>query len=157
MLNSRNGKVVLAALLAIGLAACTTKRADVVTEDKGGAAASSASVNGNAIGAGTSAAAVGSSIDSQPLGNDSNSATNSAPAAGSLLAVHVVHFDYDSAELQQQALPALQAHAQYLRGHPAARMTIGGHTVDHKSLTGLSAADLDHELRDSKALLHSAF
>ena len=36
-----------------------------------------------------------------------------------------------------------------------AGMTIGGHTVDHKSLTGLSAADLDHELRDSKALLDS--
>jgi peptidoglycan/xylan/chitin deacetylase (PgdA/CDA1 family) len=34
-----------------------------------------------------------------------------------------------------------------------AGMTIGGHTVDHKSLTGLSAVDLDHELRDSKAVL----
>ncbi|HET8731478.1 MAG TPA: peptidoglycan-associated lipoprotein Pal [Moraxellaceae bacterium] len=129
MFNTRNGKVVLAAVLALGLAACTTKRADVATEDRGAAAANSASANGNAIGAGTSAANVGSTIDSQPLANDSNAAgAATSAAAGSLLAVRVVHFDYDTADIQQQAVPVLQAHAQYLRSNPGARLTVGGHT-----------------------------
>lgn len=126
MLISRKSKIVAATVLALGLAACTTKRADVADQGNGAAAAGA---NGGAIGADASAANVGGGLDSQSLGGDANGAGAGAGAtSGAPLSVRVVHFDYDSAELQQDAYPVLQAHAAYLRSNPSARLIVGGHT-----------------------------
>lgn len=129
MLISRNSKILAAMLLALGLAACTTKRADVAVSDGNSAATAGANGQGGAIGADTSAANMGGGIDSQSLGGGATDGSGAAGAtAGAPLSVRVIHFDYDSAEIQQDAFPVLQAHAQYLRNNPSARLAIGGHT-----------------------------
>lgn len=127
MLISRKSKILAATVLAIGLAACTTKRADVADQGTG---AATAGTNGGAIGADASAANVGGGIDSQSLGGDANGAggAGTAATAGAPLSVRVIHFDYDSADLQQDSYAVLQAHAQFLRSNAGARLTIGGHT-----------------------------
>lgn len=127
MLISRNSKILAASLLALALAACTTKRTDG-TEQGTGAAATDGGAGG-AIGADASAASVGGGLDSQALGADGSGAAAGAGAAGGTpLSVRMVRFDYDSAELSQDSYPVLQAHAQHLRNNPAARVAIGGHT-----------------------------
>lgn len=128
MLISRKSKILAATILAIGLSACTTKRSDVAVSDQGTGAATTAGTGG-AIGADTSAANMGGNIDSQSLGGDTTGGANGAGAtAGAPLSVRVVHFDYDSADIQQEAYPVLQAHAAFLKANPSARLAIGGHT-----------------------------
>ncbi|MES2919717.1 MAG: peptidoglycan-associated lipoprotein Pal [Pseudomonadota bacterium] len=128
MLISRNSKILAATVLALGLAACTTKRTGGDADGAGTPAGASA--GSGAIGADASAATVGGGIDSQSMGGaDGTGAAASAGATGGApLSVRVVHFDYDSADLQQDAFPVLQAHAQHLRNSPSARLAIGGHT-----------------------------
>lgn len=127
MLISRNSKILAASVLAIALAACTTKRTGA---DADAAATTSGAESGGAIGADASAANVGGGIDSQSLGGTgaAGGAAADAATAGAPLSIRVVQFDYDSADLQQDAYPVLQAHAQYLRSNGAARLAIGGHT-----------------------------
>jgi peptidoglycan-associated lipoprotein len=40
----------------------------------------------------------------------------------------VIYFDYDSTEIRPEFVPVLQGHAGYLAKHPAARVTLEGHT-----------------------------
>lgn len=129
MLISRKTKILAATVLAIGLAACTTKRGDVAVSDQGTTGAATAGAGG-AIGADASAANVGGNIDSQSLGGDNAGAGKggAGATAGAPLSVRVVHFDYDSADIKQEAYPVLQAHAAYLKANPSARLAIGGHT-----------------------------
>ncbi|MEY2631507.1 MAG: hypothetical protein RIR00_161 [Pseudomonadota bacterium] len=44
-----------------------------------------------------------------------------------------VYFDVDSAELKSDFLPLLQAHAEYLAGHPKARLRIEGNADERGS------------------------
>ena len=130
MLISRNSKILAATVLVLGLAACTTKRTGGDAEVTGPTADASAGAGSGAIGADASAASVGGAIDSQALGgaDAAGGAAGAGATAGAPLSVRVVHFDYDSADLQQDAFPVLQAHALYLRNTPAARLAVGGHT-----------------------------
>lgn len=129
MLISRNSKILAATVLALGLAACTTKRTGGDADGTGTTTAATA--GSGAIGADASAATVGAGIDSQAMGSSADGSATAGAAgatAGAPLSVRVVHFDYDSSDLQQDAFPVLQAHAQYLRNTPSARLAIGGHT-----------------------------
>lgn len=127
MLISRKNTILVATVLALGLSACTTKRGDVAVSDQGTGGAATAGAGG-AIGADASAANLGGNIDSQALGGDAAGAAGAGATSGAPLSVRVVHFDYDSADLQQEAYPVLQAHAQFLKSNPSARMAVGGHT-----------------------------
>lgn len=130
MLISRKNTFLVVTLLALGMTtACTTKRTggdQVEVTGPGGSAGTAGT--GGAIGADASAASVGGGLDSSSLGGDAAAGGAAAAGNGSPLSVRVVHFDYDSADLQQDSLAVLQAHAKYLSGHAAARLAIGGHT-----------------------------
>lgn len=67
-----------------------------------------------------------SSINSNPIAETSTS--NNQTQQSKLLQVNVFHFDYDSADLSDDALLALQAHAEYLQSHPKSKIQINGHT-----------------------------
>ncbi len=123
MTISRNTKILAAALLALGLAACTTKKP--AATDSSAAAEQQASPYG-AAGAETSAAGTGGGLDSQALGTDGQAA--GANGAASLLGIKVVHFDYDSVDIAPDDFNALKAHALYLSKTPNARVQLGGHT-----------------------------
>lgn len=59
---------------------------------------------------------------------DSNGKSGkSAPDMAQLLATRLVHFDYDSSDLQSADYQTLLAHAQYLKKNPNAKVTLGGH------------------------------
>lgn len=124
MTISRNTKILAAALLALGLAACTTKKP--AATDNSAAAGQQASPYG-AAGAETSAAGSGGGLDSQALGGADGQAAG-ANGAASLLGIKVVHFDYDSADIAPDDFNALKAHALYLSKTPNARVQLGGHT-----------------------------
>jgi peptidoglycan-associated lipoprotein len=129
MLISRKSTIMAVTLLALGMTtACTTKRTGGDQVEVAGPSGS-AGAGGGAIGADASAANVGGGLDSQSMGADGAGAAGAGAAGGGApLSVRVVHFDYDSADLQQESLTVLQAHAQYLRGNASARLAIGGHT-----------------------------
>jgi peptidoglycan-associated lipoprotein len=125
MFISRNTTILAAALLALGLAACTTKKP--AATDSGTGSQQSATPYG-AAGAETSAAGTGGGLDSQALGGGTNAQGTAAAAAGNLLGKKVFNFDYDSADIGPDDYNALKAHAQYLGKTSAARVQIGGHT-----------------------------
>lgn len=54
-------------------------------------------------------------------------ATTDTSAAASLLGQRVVYFDFDKSAIRADAYEALQAHAQYLSGHPNAKIRLEGH------------------------------
>lgn len=131
MLISRKSTILAVTVLALGMTtACTTKRTGGDQVDVSGPSGSAGTAgSGGAIGADASAANVGGGLDSQTMGGDAaGTAGAGAAGSGAPLSVRVVRFDYDSADLQQDALPVLQAHAQYLRANASARLAIGGHT-----------------------------
>ena len=54
------------------------------------------------------------------------------PQAG-LLAIRVVYFDFDSAEIKGQGVEVVAAHAKYLAANPATRVRLEGHTDERGS------------------------
>jgi len=54
------------------------------------------------------------------------------PQAG-LLAVRVVYFDFDSAEIKGQGTDVVAAHAKYLASHARVRVRLEGHTDERGS------------------------
>ncbi len=125
-------KVLSAALLALGLAACTTTKAPETapaTTEQSDAAARAAAEKAAADAAAaaaakTSAAGTGTGIDSQSLADGSAKLANDVAAR---LGVRVFYFGYDDATLQGADLQALRAHAAYLKANSTARLTLGGH------------------------------
>lgn len=43
------------------------------------------------------------------------------------LSKRIIYFMYDSSQVQQDFIPVLAAHAQYLMDHPSQRVILGGH------------------------------
>jgi peptidoglycan-associated lipoprotein len=127
MFISRNTTILAAVLLAMGLAACTTKKPD--TADGTGSAGGQAATGYGAGGAETTSAGTGGGLDSQALGGGANGqGAAGGAAAGNPLSVRIFHFDYDSSDILPDDYNALKAHAQYLSKNAAARAQIGGHT-----------------------------
>lgn len=118
MLISRNSRILAAVVLALGLAACTTKKPAT-----GDGAAAEQGAGGN--GASASAGGLGGGLGSEALGGGANGGANGATAP---LSVLVFRFDYDSADVMPQDYNALKAHAQHLRRNTSARILVGGHT-----------------------------
>lgn len=121
MLISRNTKILAAALLAVGLAACTTNRSGTGDQSAAGDQGAAGTQGANA-----SAGTLGGGLDSQALGGESGGQASAGATAP--LSVRVFRFDYDSANLQPDDYNALRAHAQYLKNNPNARILVGGHT-----------------------------
>lgn len=128
MLLSRNTKILTAAILALGLAACsTTKKAD--EEAAAAQAAADRAAAERAAAANASAASTGSSLDSQSLGaNAQSSAASKANELAAQLGVKTFHFDYDSSSIPSKDYTALRAHAAYLSKNAGARVRVEGHT-----------------------------
>jgi len=111
-------KVLSAALLALGLSACTTTKAPETapaTTEQSDAAARAAAEKAAADAAAaaaatTSGASTGTGIDSQSLADGSRQgAANLANDVASRLGVRVFYFGYDDATLQGADLQALRA------------------------------------------------
>ena len=114
------GPALSAMLLAAALtmAACSSK--PPVHPEAG--AGSGASAEG-AAGAGAAGAGVNAS------GAEEETA---GPQAG-LLAIRLVYFDFDSAEIKGQGVEVVAAHAKYLVANPATRVRLEGHTDERGS------------------------
>ena len=101
------------------------------------AACSSETKNVKSAAAPVAAAAPGKSAeqaasDGAKLAADKNAPKDmfGAPEARDLV---VVHFDYDSALLSENAQAELRQNADFLRSHPAAKIVVEGHTDERGS------------------------
>ena len=111
--------VAAVAVLALGLAACQkpTKPDEGATPPADSGAATSGLGGEAAAGAGTSTAAL----------------TPQQRALAAIQQKNVVYFEYDSAEIRQEYVPVVAAHAQYLVKYPTARVRLEGHTDERGS------------------------
>ncbi len=109
----------LAALLALGLAACQkpkqTKPVETpaATAQPGGAMTTPVDANAGAAG--------------------SSKLTAQQQALAALKAKNVVYFDYDSSEIPQRYLEVVSANASYLVKYPTARVRLEGNTDERGS------------------------
>jgi peptidoglycan-associated lipoprotein len=106
-------------VLSVGLAACQkpTKPDDTVAPPADSGAAASSGLGTESAGSGTSTSAL----------------TPQQQALAALQQKNVVYFEYDSAEISQQYVPVVAAHAQYLVKYPTARVRLEGHTDERGS------------------------
>jgi peptidoglycan-associated lipoprotein len=114
--SMRRMMVVLLVAAALALGACASKhpKAEAATPDAANAGAEGAGAN--------NPNAAGGAADDEIAG----------PQAG-LLAVRVVYFDFDSAEIKGQGTDVVAAHAKYLASHSSARVRLEGHTDERGS------------------------
>ncbi|HEB96581.1 MAG TPA: peptidoglycan-associated lipoprotein Pal, partial [Sedimenticola thiotaurini] len=112
------GLLVLSLLFVAGCSS-TPEKADTegapVSEAGGGTA-------GSGDGDGTAAASEGAAWSGSPL-DDPNS----------LLSVRVIHFAFDSSEIQGQDRDVIIAHGEYLAANPEVTVTVEGHTDERGS------------------------
>ena len=140
-MNILKSKALAAAILSLGIAACTTTKAPetastVVTEqseaDRAAAEAAAAKARADAEATRTAAAAEAARLESQALADSQAKAQADAAAqanaqAGSL-GIKTVYFGYDDANLQDGDIDALRAHAAYLGKNSGARVQVNGHS-----------------------------
>jgi peptidoglycan-associated lipoprotein len=112
------GRVMSVMLLAAALsvAACSSK--PPVQPDAGAQA-----------GANTAGAAGAGATGAAASGGEEEAA---GPQAG-LLAIRVVYFDFDSAEIKGQGVEVVAVHAKYLAANPGTRVRLEGHTDERGS------------------------
>ena len=91
-----------------------------------------APVQGNheeSSGATTNPVTPGGGAQATPLPGTATTEGGAGSAQGSdVLATKVVYFDYDSSTIKDSDRAIIQAHANYLAQHPAAKVTLEGHT-----------------------------
>jgi peptidoglycan-associated lipoprotein len=111
--------VLAVALLSLGLAACSKPtKPDQTTSPPADSGATTSGLGGEAAaGAGTSATAL----------------TPQQQALAAIQQKNVIYFEYDSAEIRQEYVPVVAAHAQYLVKYPTARVRLEGHTDERGS------------------------
>jgi peptidoglycan-associated lipoprotein len=126
-------KLVIAAVVAVFLAGCSTQQTqpDAPVDDKSaaGAAAGGATTSGTGssgvagTGAGTGTAGMGAGgAGGSPLRDPNN-----------ILSKRSVFFDFDSFVVKDEFRPLVEAHARYLQQNRAARMTVQGNTDERGS------------------------
>ena len=108
-------KVLLVVTASLLLAACSSHKA------KNDTAQSGARVEDRSAGAGANGAA------SQGLGDGSSVAGGALNDPNSPLAVRVIYFDYDSANIRADFNDSVAAHAAYLAANPSTTVTVEGH------------------------------
>ncbi len=118
-MNIRNILLIASLGLLFACSATEEKPEDIVVEDQSGAVAATEAESGSAQAYGTGAEA-DSSLD--PLNDPSSN-----------LAVRIIYFAYDSAEVRPEFRPAIEAHAQYLAANPNVVITLEGHADERGS------------------------
>ena len=111
--------------LALLLSACASgvKLNDVPVEDKSGAAVSAPATDSkaNAASEAKSSVAPVSTVTSDNL------------AAGPNGVAKIIYFDYDSFVVKAEFQNAIEAHAQFLKNNPRAKVSLEGHTDERGS------------------------
>ncbi|WP_107866442.1 peptidoglycan-associated lipoprotein Pal [Agitococcus lubricus] len=83
-------------------------------------------LNANGLGGNNSANNDANANDGTNSSGTDDSTANEVSMAD-LLTIRLVHFDYDSVDLSQEDMRTLQAHAQYLKQTPNAKVLLAGH------------------------------
>ena len=132
-------KFLLSFGLAVLLSACASgvKLNDVPVEDKSGAAVSNTSEIKPAA----------APIEAQSAVAPVNTVTADNLAAGPSGVVKVIYFDYDSFVVKDEFKNAIEAHAQFLKANPKAKVSLEGHTDERGgreyNLLGVSSAQIE--------------
>lgn len=140
-MNRWKSKVLAAAILSLGLAACTTTKApetntnaveQQAAADRAAADAAAAKARADAEAARTAAAAEASRLQSQQLADDAAAKARAEAAAranelAATLGMKTFYFGYDDANLKDDSINALKAHAAYLSKNPSAHVQVNGH------------------------------
>lgn len=138
----------------------TTSGAQTSGLNQNGALDSSAMANAN------NANSTGNAGNGNSGGSDANSATNGKNGKGGangtgngtdlaqLLAQRVVHFDFDSSDVQNADYQTLLAHAQYLKDHSNAKVKLAGH-ADERGTREYNMALGERRAKSVEAFLSS--
>jgi peptidoglycan-associated lipoprotein len=119
-MNMKWTHAVVAALLALGLAACQ-KPKQVQPEPTAPAPTETDGASTTGIGTDAGAATAGAMSEAQ------------RQALAALRARNVVYFEYDSSEIKPEYDAVITAHAQYLTQYRTARVRLEGHTDERGS------------------------
>lgn len=113
-------KFLLSLGLAVLLSACASgvKLNDVPVEDKSGAAVSNS----------TEIKPAAVSNEAQSAVAPVNTVTSDNLAAGPSGVAKVIYFDYDSFTVKDEFKNTIEAHAQFLKANPKAKVSLEGHT-----------------------------
>lgn len=142
-MNLMKSPAIAAVVLSLGLAACTTTKApeDTTTAaeqqaeaDRAAAAAAAAKARADADAEAArtaTASAEAARLESQRLADANARAQSEAAARANELAaslgIKTFYFGYDDANLQDDTMRSLQAHAAYLSKNAGARVQVNGH------------------------------
>ncbi len=112
----------MAATLLGGCSSTDEKGADFLESGQSGAAVDSAATSGYGEGSDLT----GSELSPEEMGAEFTDPQNP-------LSKHTIYFMYDSSQVQQDFIPVIAAHAQYLLAHPAQRLVLEGHADERGS------------------------
>jgi peptidoglycan-associated lipoprotein len=122
MTFNRNSLIMAAALVLSACSSTDEKGTDFLNEGQSGA------ING---GAATTGYNDGDGFSGTELSPDEMGAEFSDPQ--NPLSKQTIYFMYDSSQVQQDFIPVIAAHANYLVGHPGQRMILEGHADERGS------------------------
>ncbi|WP_031435044.1 peptidoglycan-associated lipoprotein Pal [Methylomarinum vadi] len=125
-LNKTYLAVAMAAALLSGCSS-TEEKADLLEGGQSAAAVEGAATSGYSEGTGIS----GSEMMASELSPEEMGAEFTDPM--NPLSKHTIYFMYDSSQVQQDFIPVIAAHAQYLLAHPAQRLVLQGHADERGS------------------------
>ncbi|MEQ8660318.1 MAG: peptidoglycan-associated lipoprotein Pal [Gammaproteobacteria bacterium] len=94
-------------------------------------AQSRAQVEDRSAGQGSGATALGTQDGSLPAGTELSAAALNDPT--SPLAVRIIYFDYDSANIRSDSSETVSAHAAFLAANPTLSVTLEGHADERGS------------------------
>lgn len=115
-----------AAMMALALAGCSSTGDK---QDPNAAGANGASLaNTSGYGAGSSTSGYGSGgAGAGGYGRSGSYSAADLDNPSSPLSKRIIYFQYDSAEVMPEYVPIITAHAEFLAGNPAQRVTVDGH------------------------------
>jgi len=116
-------KFLVAAAMAALLAGCSTQPAAPV-EDQSAAAAAAAAKDG---------AATSGTTTSGVSGSATGTGANPLKDPNNILSKRSVYFDFDKFDVKEEYRPIVEAHANYLRQNPGAKMLIQGNADERGS------------------------
>lgn len=125
-LNKTYLALTLTAAVLSGCSSTDEKEADLLGGDQS-AVVDGASTSGYSDTTGlTGEELAGSELTPQEMGAEFTDPMNP-------LSKHTIYFMYDSSQVQQDFVPVIAAHAQYLLAHPAQRLVLEGHADERGS------------------------
>jgi len=115
-------KLIIAAIMAIALAACSSSPTTAPVEDKSAAVATPDTSGASTSGTSTSGVSGSTTGAQSPLKDPRN-----------ILSKRNVYFEYDSFVISEQYKPIVEAHAKYLVANRSAKVTLQGNTDERGS------------------------